>query len=45
MEATFEVIIIGAACRQHRCHSASKAGWSVGLIEKAQFPRRKVCGE
>src|SRR3981081_1645636 len=23
----------------------AKAGWSVGLIEKADFPRRKVCGE
>ncbi|MFL5015337.1 MAG: NAD(P)/FAD-dependent oxidoreductase [Rhizobium sp.] len=23
----------------------SKAGWSVALVEKAVFPRRKVCGE
>lgn len=23
----------------------AKAGWSVGLIEKKRFPRRKVCGE
>src|SRR4026209_1203731 len=23
----------------------SKAGWSVALIEKASFPRPKVCGE
>jgi flavin-dependent dehydrogenase len=23
----------------------AKAGWSVGLVEKARFPRRKVCGE
>lgn len=23
----------------------AKAGWSVGLVEKKRFPRRKVCGE
>src|SRR5260370_41391518 len=23
----------------------AKAGWSVGLVEKSRFPRRKVCGE
>lgn len=23
----------------------AKAGWSVGLVEKKSFPRRKVCGE
>ncbi|PYT02150.1 MAG: FAD-dependent oxidoreductase [Acidobacteria bacterium] len=23
----------------------AKAGWSVAVVEKAQFPRRKVCGE
>lgn len=23
----------------------AKAGWSVALVEKAEFPRRKVCGE
>jgi menaquinone-9 beta-reductase len=23
----------------------AKAGWTVGVIEKASFPRRKVCGE
>jgi len=23
----------------------AKAGWSVALIEKKRFPRRKVCGE
>ena len=23
----------------------ARAGWSVAIVEKAQFPRRKVCGE
>ena len=23
----------------------AQAGWSVALIERAEFPRRKVCGE
>src|SRR5580698_6058950 len=23
----------------------ARAGWSVGVIERASFPRRKVCGE
>src|SRR5205085_5000595 len=23
----------------------AKAGWSVAVVEKTQFPRRKVCGE
>ena len=23
----------------------ARAGWSVALVEKAVFPRRKVCGE
>lgn len=41
----FDVIIIGAgpAGSQAAYHLAA-AGWSVLLLDKARFPRRKVCG-
>jgi 2-polyprenyl-6-methoxyphenol hydroxylase-like FAD-dependent oxidoreductase len=43
---TLEAIVIGAG--PAGCIAATllaQAGWSVALIEKARFPRRKVCGE
>jgi len=46
MQTRFDVLIIGAGVAG--CTAAillSQAGWSVALVEKQRFPRRKVCGE
>ena len=42
----FDAIIIGAgpAGATLAC-LLSQAGWSVAIVEKKNFPRRKVCGE
>ena len=42
----FDAVVIGAgpAGSTVALHLA-RAGWSVALIEKQRFPRRKVCGE
>ena len=42
----FDVVIVGAG--PAGCTAAiqlARAGWSVALIERQRFPRRKVCGE
>jgi flavin-dependent dehydrogenase len=42
----FDAAIIGAGpAGAAASRLLAKAGWSVALIEKADFPRRKVCGE
>ena len=42
----FDALIIGAGpAGAPAARLLAKAGWSVALVEKAQFPRRKVCGE
>jgi flavin-dependent dehydrogenase len=44
--STFDALVIGGG--PGGATSAlllAKAGWSVALLEKASFPRRKVCGE
>ncbi len=42
----FDVLIIGAGVAgSSAAILLAQAGWSVGLIEKRRFPRRKVCGE
>jgi len=46
MRAAFDAVIIGAG--PAGCAAAillARAGWSVALVEKQRFPRRKVCGE
>jgi flavin-dependent dehydrogenase len=46
MTSDFDALIIGAGVAG--CTAAIRlahAGWSVALIEKQRFPRRKVCGE
>jgi flavin-dependent dehydrogenase len=46
MEIVHDAIIVGAG--PSGATSAvllAKAGWRVAVVEKAQFPRRKVCGE
>lgn len=42
----YDAIIIGAGpAGSSTAILLAKAGWSVALIEKKSFPRRKVCGE
>ena len=42
----FDAIIIGAGPAGSAAASLlARAGWKVALVEKAEFPRRKVCGE
>jgi flavin-dependent dehydrogenase len=42
----FDAAIIGAGpAGAAAARLLAQAGWSVALVEKAEFPRRKVCGE
>jgi flavin-dependent dehydrogenase len=46
MPSDYDAIVIGAG--PAGCTAAillAQAGWSVALVEKQRFPRRKVCGE
>lgn len=46
MQSQFDAIIVGAGpAGSSAAILLAKAGWSVALIEKQKFPRRKVCGE
>jgi len=46
MQTDFDAIIIGAGpAGSSAAIRLATAGWSVALIEKQTFPRRKVCGE
>lgn len=46
MITRFDAIIIGAGpAGSTAAVLLSRAGWSVALVEKQNFPRRKVCGE
>ena len=46
MQTDFDAIIIGAGpAGSTAAILLAEAGWSVALIEKQRFPRRKVCGE
>ena len=41
-----DAVIIGAGpAGSAAARLLAQAGWSVALVEKAEFPRRKVCGE
>ena len=43
---TYDALIIGAGpAGSTAAILLAKAGWSVGIVEKTAFPRRKVCGE
>lgn len=43
---TYDAIVIGAGpSGATAALMLARAGWSVALMEKASFPRRKVCGE
>lgn len=46
MQTNFDAIIIGAGpAGSTAAILLARAGWSVALVEKQRFPRRKVCGE
>jgi 2-polyprenyl-6-methoxyphenol hydroxylase-like FAD-dependent oxidoreductase len=46
MQQSFDALIVGAGpAGSTAAILLARAGWSVGLIEKQGFPRRKVCGE
>jgi len=46
MLTKFEVVIIGGGPGGATAASLlARAGWSVAVVEKVSFPRRKVCGE
>ena len=46
MNTAYDAIIIGAGpAGSAAAILLSRAGWSVGILEAAKFPRRKVCGE
>ncbi|MDQ3057184.1 MAG: FAD-dependent monooxygenase [Pseudomonadota bacterium] len=46
MKTAYDAIIVGAGpAGSTAAIRLAEAGWSVALIEKQSFPRRKVCGE
>lgn len=46
MSSAYDAIIIGAGpAGSSAAIRLAKAGWRTALVEKQQFPRRKVCGE
>ena len=46
MNTRFDAIVIGAGpAGSAAAILLARAGWSVALVEKQSFPRRKVCGE
>jgi 2-polyprenyl-6-methoxyphenol hydroxylase-like FAD-dependent oxidoreductase len=46
MRSDFDAMVIGAGpAGSAAAMFLARAGWSVALVEKRQFPRRKVCGE
>ena len=43
---TFDAVIVGAGLAGSAAAiQLARGGWSVALIERQRFPRRKVCGE
>lgn len=46
MRSKFDAVIVGAGpAGSSAAILLARAGWSVALVEKRRFPRRKVCGE
>ena len=46
MRTAFDAVIVGAGpAGSSAAILLARAGWSVALVEKQAFPRRKVCGE
>lgn len=43
---TYDAVVIGAGPAGSMCaFMLARAGWRVAIVEKSEFPRRKVCGE
>src|SRR3982750_2887080 len=43
---SYDIIVIGAGpAGSTAALLLARAGWSVAVVEKSEFPRRKVCGE
>ena len=46
MHTPFDAVVLGAGpAGATAALLLARAGWSVALVEKTEFPRRKVCGE
>lgn len=46
MQTDFDAVVVGAGpAGSAAAILLAQAGWSVALVEKQRFPRRKVCGE
>ena len=46
MQSRFDAVIVGAGpAGSTAAILLARAGWSVALVERQSFPRRKVCGE
>lgn len=46
MQTAYDVLIVGAGPAGATAATLlARAGWSVAVVEKQAFPRRKVCGE
>jgi len=46
MSARFDAVIVGAGpAGSSAAILLARAGWSIALVERQRFPRRKVCGE
>lgn len=46
MSERYDVIVVGAGVAGSSCAILlAEAGWKVAVVEKRNFPRRKVCGE
>ncbi|MBK8740329.1 MAG: FAD-dependent monooxygenase [Betaproteobacteria bacterium] len=46
MESRYDAIIVGGGPAGATAGILlAQAGWRIAIVEKARFPRRKVCGE
>jgi 2-polyprenyl-6-methoxyphenol hydroxylase-like FAD-dependent oxidoreductase len=46
MRPRFDAVVVGAGpAGASTAILLARAGWSVALVERQRFPRRKVCGE
>src|SRR5688572_801879 len=44
--AMFDAIVVGAGpAGSAAARLLAQAGWEIALVERSEFPRRKICGE